>query len=556
MPKHPTQNFREGQPRSIIEWTPDRLRAAAHLADGGSLRLAADLCDGLLTDDRIQGVLSVRVRGLLRLPIRFELEEGDEQTPEEEALSEDFWKAYPEDDLAQLCSWGLLLGVAVGEHRWEQVGDRVIPRLHVFHPRWLRYDWTTREWKLTIDGGAEITIQPGGDGKWILYTPYGESRPWAHAPWKALGLAWVIKLFALQDWARHSESHGSPVKVGTVPAEAKAETRKEFASDIDRLVSDAAIALPAGYDLKYVEATAKTWEQFPALIGWADKAAAICLSGGNLTSDVSGAGSYAAAQVHQAIASHLIESDEATLSTTLHEQSLTWWAAFNFGDADRAPWVRWDTTPPTDKRSKAETLRTFGEAITQLGNAGIRVDTVALARDYGIPLREDVEDEDQSTGEVFGYHLEFGVLTRNEIRARLGLPPIAGGDIPPQPMAAPQAEAALRALKAEAARTGWRRTVKLASGRDGPESFVDGQAYAEALAEKAREAAADVMAADVAQIRKLIEQAKSPDELKAALTKTYESMDSTALQELTRRTLLLGELSGRYAMQQEVIDAE
>ena len=48
MPKPPAANRnREPQSRSFVQWTPDLLRAAEVTADGGTLRLAADLCDAV-----------------------------------------------------------------------------------------------------------------------------------------------------------------------------------------------------------------------------------------------------------------------------------------------------------------------------------------------------------------------------------------------------------------------------------------------------------------------------------------------------------------------------
>ncbi len=45
----------------------------------------------------------------------------------------------------------------------------------------------------------------------------------------------------------------------------------------------------------------------------------------------------------------------------------------------------------------------------------------------------------QKAGDLYAYDLEFGISTRNEIRARKGLPPIEGGDVPPQRLeAAPE----------------------------------------------------------------------------------------------------------------------
>lgn len=502
MPKPDQRTYREASVRTFADWTPGLLRSAQILADGGSLRLAADLCETLLGDARVQAPLGTRVRGLLRLPLAFD-GDGDRRrrTAVERAVEQDFWKAFPEDELAQLGTWGTLLGVGLGELVWTKTPGRVLPRLKVWHPRWLRFDWETRAWLLSVDGGSEVVVQ-AGDGKWVLYTPYGANRPWSLAPWRAVATAQLVKKFAIQDWARHSEAHGSPVKVGTVPEGADPKTRREVARDIAQLASDATITLPHGYDLKFVEATARTWETFQAEIAWANTEMAVALVGQNLTSEVQG-GSFAAALVHQTVRRDLIEADAQSLSTCLREQALTWWAEFNFGSRELAPWPCWDTTPPADRKSTSEAQKTAAEAVSTLISAGVPVDVEAFAEQHGIPLRK-------------------------------------GGPLPePAPEPAPNAgrESAQRrpGVRAQAAR----------------EPVDEGQRYVDDLAAVARDAAAQAIAPDLQAVLDAIEKATSFDELQAELPRLYAAMDPTALAELLDGADVLAHLAGRRAVTRE-----
>ena len=156
---------------------------------------------------------------------------------------------------------------------------------------------------------------------------------------------WLLKHLAIQDWARHSEVHGSPVRVGVTPEGASAEIREQVAHDFARLGGDTAICLPAGFDLKFAEPSGSSWQMFRAEIDWSNTELAIALAGQNLTSEVS-SGSYAAASVHQAVRQDLIEADARTLSTCLREQVVRWWAEYNLGQAELAPWPEWETEPP------------------------------------------------------------------------------------------------------------------------------------------------------------------------------------------------------------------
>src|SRR5262249_3961895 len=144
---------------------------------------------------------------------------------------------------------------------------------------------------------------------------------------------------------------------------------EQFAADLAQLGGRTSMALPPGYDLKFAEAGANVFATFERQIAWADTAIAIVLNRQNLTTEGQG-GSRAAADVHKAVQNELIRADAETASTALHDQALTYWAEFNFGDPALAPWPRWDTTPPVDKTALATTLKTLGDAVGAFRQAG------------------------------------------------------------------------------------------------------------------------------------------------------------------------------------------
>lgn len=349
--------YREQYGRALGEWTNTSLTTARILADGGTLSYAAELVDELRADSRVAGVLPQRVNGLLGLPLTFEASgDGRRRGRAVRALEadEDWWQIAPEHELADLHTWGLLLGVGLAELVWTTNDrGRAIPRLKVWDARWLRFEWTTRRWLLRTDDQGEVEVIPGG-GKWVIYTPYGASRPWAKGLWRALARWWLLKTFALDDWARHGEMHGSPIRVGLAPEGSQAEDREAFAADLAEIGRDTSIVAPPGYTMELLEAEAKTWEQFPKQIETANAELSILLVGQNLTSEVTG-GSFAAAKIHENVRDDLVRFDAEALATCLNEQVLTWWAEFNFGDARLAPWPSWDTAPPAPPMAPSTT---------------------------------------------------------------------------------------------------------------------------------------------------------------------------------------------------------
>ena len=361
--------------RQLDDWTPALLRLALARAEVGDLRLAGELCDALLCDDRIQGCL-LSLRGLFGLPLAFESGTGvrRRRARRELEVDEDWWEICPEDQLARLLAWGALLGVGVAELRWTHSGTRWLPKLHVWDARWLRWSESS-SWTIETAQGA-VRVTPG-DGKWVLYTPFGGDRPWSHGAWRALARFWLLKRYAISDWGRYSEQAGG-IRVATT--EGEDSKRSELARDLADVGKDTSIAMPKGWQLEVLGPSGESYQTFSEQISAANAAFAIALLGQNLSSEVTG-GSYAAAKVHAEVKDSVLRGHAEALATALHFQQLVPWAEQNFGDANAAPWPLWDTTPPRDRLSE---MTAFASAVSSLAAAG--VDTRKLAESLGLPL--------------------------------------------------------------------------------------------------------------------------------------------------------------------------
>jgi len=381
---------KEPSARTFITWTAAQIKNAEIIADAGNLRYAADLCERLLADDHVQGVLTARTRGLLRLPVGFEAA-GDKRRSGKAIkaleVGEDFWAAYPESELGPLLDWGVILGVGLSQQiPTLRDNGRVIPKLSRYHERWLRYDWDTRSYLVTTENAGEVPAV-AGDGRWVIHMPYGAHRPWVNGAWRAVARWWLLKELAREDYARHSEVHGSPIRAGVGAEGSTKEQRQELANDLANLGRDTGLVLPKGYDLKLVEATARTWQMFRDQIELANLGITIRLAGQNLTTNVQG-GSLAAARVHLLIRNDLVAADAEAASTTLHDQSLIYWSEWNFGDRNLAPWPCWPTDPDEDRLAQAQTRKAQADAITALRAAGVKLDPVL--EEFGLELAEPV----------------------------------------------------------------------------------------------------------------------------------------------------------------------
>lgn len=535
-----------GAARSLFEWTPALIKAARVQADAGYLELAADFWESAMADDRVQAALSTRTKGLIALPLTFEAVRGSKRLVKALEAGEDFYAAFPSAELGQLLAWGIGLGVGVGQLVWTDRGaaaNRVVPTLKVWHPRNIRSDMRRRVWQVRIDGGSWVDVE-AGDGKWLLYTPYGESRPWAWGVWRAIALWHLLKQYAIQDWADYSGKNAGGHIVATTPEQFHKEKRKEVAADLFALQANSAIALPAGVTLDLLESDANTFQTFVAQKDAADMGIAVAILGQNLSTEVSGPVSTGAT-LHGRVLQVYIDADAETLATCLHDQALTWWAEFNFASRELAPWPKWDTTPPEDKKQRADVLSVVAQALNTLSNAGAPIDVRLLLEQYGIPLKDPKEVE--QAGQVFKYHLDYGALTLNEIRERLGLPPVKGGDEAPKPVygtgGATSGDAGEKAMHV-VTRTG--RTVRASSG------LVEGQLYADAVADAARERASDVLDDDVVAVLEAIEGGESYEDVRKRLLKTYRGMSPDKLAKLTEAAFTMAELGGRHAINEDL----
>lgn len=405
----------EAQVRTwVANWTPGRIRSLEYDARAGVLTTIGDLCDMLLTDDRIRAVLGVRVNGLLALPIEFHMNEpyGSDDKPKViQGLEEDFWNIFPESSLSELTSWALLVGVGIGQHVWEKNKEtgRLEPKLEVWHPSNTGFDFFEDSWFVKTKNGKQFI--KGGEGNWIIHAPFGLKRPWTWGLWRILSRWWLLKQYAITDWARHSEAHGKPAYVVTTTDEQVLlnkkikESRQQVVTDLQNIGDLQAMALPFGLDVKLLEASTTANVVFSEQISYANDGIAIAILGQNLTTSVSG-GSLAAARVHEEVRSDIKEFDEQSLTTSIHNQSIKWWTAMNYGKKQEVPWVRWKVQAPEDEnvkaqkdKARAETMVEVMKFIKEAKGVGVPIDISAIAELFDIPLAKVIDPEPESIKE-------------------------------------------------------------------------------------------------------------------------------------------------------------
>ncbi|MFO7178994.1 MAG: DUF935 family protein [Pseudomonadota bacterium] len=543
--------------RAFTLWTPSLLRAAEVQADGGNLKSAAAICDWLLSDDRVLSVVNQRVQAVTRLVPSFE-PSGDKRRSARAVRAleaeEDYWEGWPETELAQLLGWGILLGLAPARHQpsLDENSGRILPRPEFWNPQHVRFDITTRTWRARVVtvtgqgtfGGAateEVEFAPG-DGTWILHTPFGRNRPWALGSWRALAPLVLLKRYALSDWARHGEKaslltvtqDAQALANGLIPETTK-EQRKALATDIYERGRDACVVLPAGFDLRLVEAQANTEHIYRSQIDMANTAIAINIRGGNLTTEVK-EGSRAAAQTHAAQNDQSnLEFDAEALSTTVHDQSLRWWALWNFGDEQLAPWPTYPVRPRKDLLTRAQVYVRVADFAGRFEALGFEIDRQRLAEEFEadewLKPGEKLDPDEGAGGEPSPSEDDDGTEDENDGDDGEGDDDVEEGG----------------------GGGGTDGRFRLASGTPTGRArgFLEGQLYADALTERSLERGKQALKPTIDAILEELDAARDYDDLRERLRARYRTMSPEELSGLVQSAMLLGELAGRTAVNRD-----
>lgn len=524
--------------RSSVVWDPDLIRAAEIQADGGDLTLAADLCDFIRTDAKVQGDLKVRAGTLLGLPLTFEPGMGRARRANRviKALEaeEDWWKAFPEGDVRDVLAWGSVFSFALCQNAWQldPKSGRMIPRLRVWNPRWLRR--TEGTWKLRVADGTfgtrEIDITPN-DGTWWFYAPDGgNDKPWMNGAWRSISRWVLLKRYALGDWGNYSGRKGSGVMLVTGGTDQHKDHRRKICDDLSNIGRDASVGVPDGWDVELIESTANTSQTFEKQTNNADRQIGYALLGHNQTSEEGG--SFAKAQSLNGVRVQVLQSDAEGLSTSVHDGALEFWAAFNFGTKDVAPWPAWDASEPEDTKADADAMLAALDAAAKARALGIPVDREALAKKYKIPVVEGAE------------FLEPAPLPDPNA-------PQNSGDDEEEDEPPPKKKffsAAQRAAIASAVSAVERAATEGVS----VQGARDGQRYADALGTDVRNRVQKEFRADVAALRIVIDGAKDFKDLRKRIVDFYEGLDPATIAKLTEKALILSRLGGQFSVLEDL----
>ena len=232
----------------------------------------------------------------------------------------------------------------------------------------------------------------------------------------------------LRFWVIFNEKFGAPTVVGKYSRGASEEERDRLLEVVESLQNDTGVVVPESMVLELLEARRSgTINTYRDLADWCNDEISKIVLGGTLTaSEGRRSGSYALGRIHEAVRNEYIESDARALMEVVNTQLVRPLVALNFGAATPPPLWSIDISDDADLEREA---RLDAELI----GMGVPLPLGYFYEKYKRPAPRDEERALRyDDNNLYQYHLEFGVLTINEIRRSLGLKPVSWGDRRPQ----------------------------------------------------------------------------------------------------------------------------
>jgi phage gp29-like protein len=273
-------------------------------------------------------------------------------------------------------------GFALSEIVWEVAGGQaraaelrwISPRQVVFGP-----DWRPR--LLTKEASWQGVEPPPWKVIYHRYKARSGLPPRAGAL-RVVAWVYLLKNFAMKDWAAFNEVFGMPLRLGKFDPAASPADREALIQAIRNLGSDAAGVISKNTEIEFVEAVSRSGAANPyqLMAEFCNREMSKAILGQTLTTDTAGAtGTYAAARVHAQVRADLVEADAQALGATLREQLLRPLVGFNFGWDKPAPWFRF-------KYEQEEDLKALSEVYRNLASLGLNLSREHLAERFGVPV--------------------------------------------------------------------------------------------------------------------------------------------------------------------------
>lgn len=414
---HPGQVFRYSQWRDTFmryltdSPTPAKFASLLKQVDNGDI---AALCEMQLEMERknawLQGVASTRRRAVTALDWSIEPEEelSDDSSAKEAA-------DYCFQTLKAIPSWKralAYLSTAIGPNVAvvEVIWSRATPIDFVEIPgHRLTSHWQKHCGVFIVTDEEPLGVSTEVFGKFIVHHPESQGGfPLRKTLTHATCLPYLSMSFGQKDWQAFNELYGIPLRIAKAENAAVDFDRDEVQEALEQIGSDAAMTLPPGVNIEFLQATGKG-DTFVSMMEWAETTLSILWLGQNLTTNISDSGSRAAAEVHDSIRMDVLAADMQAEADSIREQLLTPMTRLRFpGKQVPVPIFK----RKMEKVRNIEAERLAMEKLSFMSSAGLRVDPEQIYHMMDIPMpttgpleieprtEQEEDDDTENTGDT------------------------------------------------------------------------------------------------------------------------------------------------------------
>jgi phage gp29-like protein len=420
-----------------IGLTPEKAVGILRTAEFGDPWLYLELAERMEEKDLLyQGVLHTRKMAVSQLDIDVNAAGDDSQSLDDAEFVRDVLIDSSQLDLHDVVFEmldALGKGFSATEIIWDTDGVNAATGAPAWLPfalkwrdsRWFMFDWIAGEQllvrTLSTDGpqlpvGREawdsrltpmnFRIRPGGIGFGHEVGIQPATQPLApfkfivHITRAKAGLAirgglarlaiWVylFKNYVLKDWVTFAEVYGQPMRLGKDGPGATENDKAALLKAVANIGTDAAAIIPESMAIEFVEARGggqKSHEMYQRFCEYLDKLLTIGVLGQELTTQLPrGAGSRAAAEVHDVVRRDIATDDARRVSATLNRDLVKPLIDLNRGPRRRYPQI---SIGFNEKADLTELMAGLGPAIDR----GLRVSEKWLREQFGAPDPQDGE---------------------------------------------------------------------------------------------------------------------------------------------------------------------
>ena len=380
---------RELQTHPTRGLTPSKLATILDQAEQGDLQAQFDLFEDMEEKDgHIAAELGKRRRALL---VPWSVAPPDNPTPRESAAAEQLAELVGEmadfEDVLFDVTDAIGKGFSCGEIEWHKPGKYWLPKTITHRPqswftvhRGYRQELRLRSNTTAADGSVGEPLQPFG---WITHVHKAKSGYLERtAMFRQLVWPYLFKNYSVGDLAEFLEIYGIPVRIGKYPSGASEKEKMTLLRALVGIGHNAAGIIPNGMELDFLDAASGDPKAFELMMTWCERTQSKVILGGTLTSGADGKSSTnALGNVHNEVRKDLRSSDIRQVCSTLTRDLLYPIAVLNGLAPDgmrRCPVFCLDV-------GETEDLTAYADALPKLVGVGMQIPVQWAQEKLGIP---------------------------------------------------------------------------------------------------------------------------------------------------------------------------